>query len=104
MNNPLPTIQFKIFTVLWSIATLFHMAYAGIFEEKLNLALLTLAAIFLIYKPGSVKGFITLIVLQLYDVFYLLPHINNHWLFTGFVNITILYTFFYLLMKNSEKI
>lgn len=94
--------QFKIFTVLWSIATLFHMAYAGVFEEKLNYALLTLAALFVIYKPGNVKGFIVLMILQLYDVFYLLPEVNNHWLFTAFVNITIIQVLIFLIIKDKS--
>lgn len=95
-------VQFKIFTVLWSIATLFHMAYAGIFEEKLNYALLTLAALYVIYKPGNIKGFIALIILQLYDVFYLLPEVNNHWLFTAFANITIIQVLLFLIIKNRS--
>lgn len=101
-DSQIGIVQFKIFTVLWSIATLFHMAYAGIFEDKLNYALLTLAALYVLFKPGNVKGFIILMVLQLYDVFYLLPEVNNHWLFTGFVNMTIIQVLIYHLIKQKS--
>lgn len=98
-STPVARIQFNIFTILWSIATLFHMAYAGVFDMKLNYSLLTLAALFVIYRPGSVPGFIILILLQLYDIFFLMPGVNNHWLFTCFVNITILTVLVHLFLK-----
>lgn len=99
-STPFAGIQFKIFTVLWSIATLFHMAYAGVFDMKLNYSLLSLAALYVIYRPGSVPGFIILILLQLYDIFFLMPGVNNHWLFTCFVNITMLAVLLHFLLKH----
>lgn len=101
-DSEIALAQFKIFTVLWSIAALFHMAYAAVFDEKLNYALLTLAALYVIYKPGNLKGFIVMVILQLYDVFYLLPEVNNHWLFTGFVNLTIIQVLIYLFIKQKS--
>ncbi|MES2874036.1 MAG: hypothetical protein V4708_09960 [Bacteroidota bacterium] len=101
-DSQIALTQFKIFTVLWSVATLFHMAYAGVFEEKLNYALLTLAALYVIFKPGNVKGFFILMLLQLYDVFFLLPEVNNHWLFTAFVNLTIIQALIYQLIKQKS--
>ena len=101
-NTTVSSVQFKLFTVLWAIATLFHMAYANVFTMKLNYVLLSVAALFVIFKPGSVKGLLLVMVFQLYDVFYLLPGVNNHWLFTGFVNLTILQTLVFLMVKKQS--
>jgi hypothetical protein len=93
--------QFEIFAVLWAIATLFHMAHSGIFDSQLNYALLTLAALYVVFRP-SLPGFISLILLQLFDAFYRMPVTTNHWLFTAFVNLTIIHAILYLIVKNRS--
>ena len=94
--------QFKIFSVLWAIAALFHMAHSGVFDIKLNYTLLSLAAIFVILRPGNLMGFLFFIALQLYSVFNMMPRVSNHWIFTAFVNLTILHALLYLIIKNRS--
>jgi hypothetical protein len=60
------TIRYKLFCEVWAIATLFHMAQSRIYTSDLCYVLLTLAAISLIIKPGSVIRLSLLITLQLY--------------------------------------
>lgn len=93
-------LQFRMFTQLWGIAALFHMAHSSIFDEKLNLALLTCAAIYSIFRP-SVPSLIALAVFQLIDAFIRMPFTTNHWIFTAFVNLTILQAFIYQSFKNK---
>jgi hypothetical protein len=86
---------------LWAIATLFHMAHSSVFDRELNFALLTVAAFLAIFRP-SVNSALLLIVLQLFDAFFRMPITTNHWLFTAFVNLTILQTYLYQIVKNRS--
>lgn len=94
-------IQFNIFTVLWAIATLFHMAHSSVFDTQVDFALLTLAAMYVVFRP-SMTAFIILMVLQIFDAIYRMPYTTNHWLFTAFVNLTILHALFYLVIKQRS--
>lgn len=96
------TIRYQLFCEVWAIATLFHMAQSRIYTNELCYVLLTLAAIALIIKPGSVIRLSLLITLQLYEVVARLPEISNHWIFTTFVNLTILQALFYLIIKKKS--
>lgn len=82
-------LQFNIFASLWAIAMLFHMAHSSIFDSQLNLALLTLTALWVLFRP-SAGVFIALILLQIFDALFRMPLTTNHWLFAAFVNMTIL--------------
>ena len=95
------TTRYAVFCVLWAIATLFHMAQSRIYTSQLHYVLLTLAAIALILKPFSIFRLLTLIVLQLYEVLFTLPNISNHWVFTTFVNLTIIQALLYLVIKKG---
>src|SRR5687768_2711729 len=64
-RSPVAVRQFKIFCVLWAIATLFHMAHSSVFDAQLNLALLTLASFYAIFRP-SLASFVVLITLQIF--------------------------------------
>lgn len=90
-----------MFTVLWAIATLFHMAHSSVFDAQLNLAFLTLAAFFAIFRP-SLTSFLLLITLQIFDAAFRMPFTTNHWIFTAFVNGTILHALLYLVWKNKS--
>jgi len=94
--------QFKVFSVLWAIAALFHMAHSGVYDIKLNYTLLSLAAIFVIFRPGNLLGFLLFIALQLYSVFNMMPRVSNHWIFTAFINLTILHALLYLIVKQRS--
>lgn len=92
---------FRNFAIVWAIATLFHMAHSGVFDTRLNFALLTIAALYVLFKP-SLSGFIALILLQLLDIGIQMPNATNHWIFTGLVNVTILVSVFYCVFKKKS--
>ncbi|NTS39505.1 hypothetical protein HRG84_01190 [Flavisolibacter sp. BT320] len=94
--------QFRYFTVLWSLATLFHMAYSNAFDDSIHHIFLSVAAVFLFFRPGHLTGFFALILLQLADVIFYMPGISNHWLFTAFVNLSILHAALYLVIKKKQ--
>lgn len=94
--------RFSIFSVVWAIATLFHMAQSRIYAVQFQYVLLTLAALALIAKPSSVVRLLVLIGVQLYEVFFKLPDVSNHWIFTTFVNLTILQALLFLVVKNKS--
>lgn len=92
---------FRNFAVVWAVASLFHMAHSGIFDTRLNLALLSIVALYVIFKP-SMGGFVALVLLQLMDVLFRMPNVTNHWIFTAFVNITILQSIVYVIYKGRS--
>jgi hypothetical protein len=79
-----------LFASLWACATLFHLGSFGKLTA-FNHFLLAAAALAVIARPASVAALSMLAGLQLYDVALDLPTASNHWLFTGFVNLTLLY-------------
>lgn len=97
-RSPVGVRQFKIFCVLWAIATLFHMAHSSVFDAQLNLALLTLASFYAIFRP-SLTSFIVLITLQIFDATFRMPFTTNHWIFTAFVNVTMLHVLLLLVLR-----
>jgi hypothetical protein len=96
--------QFKWFSILWAIASLFHMAHSSVFDSQVNFALLTLAALYVIFRP-SMAGFLILIILQVFDALYRMPFTTNHWIFTAFVNVTIVHCLLYhIITKRTFQI
>ncbi len=65
------------------------MAHSSLFDEQLNFALLTLAALAVIFRP-ALSTLLLLALLQILDALLRMPHTTNHWVFTAFVNMTIL--------------
>jgi hypothetical protein len=93
--------QFKLFAILWAIASLFHMAHSSVFDTQFDFALLTLSALYVIFRP-SMGGFLLFISLQIFDAFYRMPFTTNHWIFTAFVNVTILHSLVYLIVRHRS--
>lgn len=91
----------RIFTVLWGIATLFHMAHSNLFTTKFSYVLLTLAALCAILKP-SFNTLLMLITLQLCDFIFHSPNVTNHWQFTAFVNLTLIQVVIYQIIKQRS--
>jgi hypothetical protein len=93
--------QFRVFAVLWAIATLFHLAHSNIFNKELNLAALTVAAFVVLFRPRifSVLG---LILLQIFDAFLRMPYTTNHWIFTAFVNATVIYGLMFCMVRSRS--
>jgi hypothetical protein len=100
-RSPVAVRQFKIFCVLWAIATLFHMAHSSVFDAQLNLALLTLASFYAIFRP-SLASFIVLITLQIFDAAFRMPFTTNHWIFTAFANVTMLHVLLFLILRTRS--
>ncbi|UOR06566.1 hypothetical protein MUN82_05580 [Hymenobacter aerilatus] len=96
------TTRYAVFCALWAIATLFHMAQSRLYTTQLHYLLLTLAALAVLSKPSSIVRLLVLIGLQLYEVFSRLPDISNHWLFTTFVNLTILQALVWTAFKERR--
>ncbi len=93
--------QFRAFCSLWGVATFFHLAHSDLFTTRFLYVLLTLITVWIIFKP--VKSlFLLLISLQLIDVYDTMPFTSNHWLFTAFVNITIIQALLYHIVKNRS--
>ena len=95
-------IRFKLFSGIWAIATLFHMANHRMFTTELHYFLLTLASIFLLVKPTSLIRLLIFIGLQLYEVYNALPVVSNHWIFAAFVNLTILHALLYQAIRRRS--
>lgn len=93
--------QFKVFAMLWAIASLFHMAHSSVFDSEFDFALLTLASLYVIFRP-SMGGFLLLIAIQVFDAFFRMPFTTNHWIFTAFVNVTILHSLIYLIIRQRS--
>lgn len=95
------TFKFQVFACLWAIACLFHMANDRVFDNQLHLLVLTIACIYVLTKPSSVFRLIVLMALQLFEVFKSMPGVSNHWIFTAFVNVTILSVVIFLMYKRK---
>lgn len=93
--------QFKIFAMLWAIASLFHMAHSSVFDSQFDFALLTLSAFYVIFRP-SMGGFLLFIGFQIFDAFFRMPFTTNHWIFTAFVNVTIIHSLIYLIIRHRS--
>jgi hypothetical protein len=81
---------FAAFCFLWAAATLFHIASFDKWGDSLQSFLLATAALALLIRPRSVPLLLFLATIQVYGVAVDLPQVSNHWLFTAFVNLTIL--------------
>ncbi len=94
-------LKYNIFCCVWAIATLFHIANLQAFSANFTLFSLTGAAILLLVKPSSLIRLLIFISLQLFDVYASMPGASNHWLLTALVNLTILHTLVYLIIKRK---
>ena len=89
---------FSIFSLLWAIAALLHIIWDNVLLHSdpftsvgpLSEIVLALSAAAVILCPSSVRLLLVLSAVQVLQVGYQLPFVPNHWLLTGFVNLTIL--------------
>ena len=89
---------FSIFSLLWAIAALLHIIWDNVLLHSapftaagpLSEIALALSAAAVIHRPSSVRRLLILATIQVLQVGYQLPSIPNHWLLTGFVNLTII--------------
>jgi hypothetical protein len=90
-----------VFAVLWGFAALFHQAGYPQRAFGASALLVTLPALWLIVKPSSLPRLVTMAVLQVVHVLRVGPaNVSNHWVFTFFVNLTLLATIGYLVARR----
>lgn len=88
----------SIFCLLWAIAALLHILWDNVLLHSdplttvgpLSEIVLALSAAAVIQRPSSVRRLLILATVQVLQVGWQLPYTPNHWLLTGFVNLTIL--------------
>lgn len=97
-----PDVRYQLFFGTWAVSAIFHMATNRTFENNFSYFMLTVAAVFLLVKPGSLLRTLIFISIQLYASFKVLPNISNHWIFFSLVNLTIVQAFFYLAIKRKS--
>ncbi|ALI99896.1 hypothetical protein [Rufibacter tibetensis] len=95
-------LKYKIFCCLWAIASIFHMANFNGFSINLTFFLLTASAIGLMAKPSSTVRLLIFISLQMYQAATDMPRVSNHWILYTFVNLTILQSYVYLIIKRKS--
>ncbi|WP_207432125.1 hypothetical protein [Sabulibacter ruber] len=94
-------LKYKIFCCVWAIASIFHMANYNGFTLNFTFFLLTSAAVALMAKPSSIVRLLIFACMQIFRVGLDLPGVSNHWLLTSFVNLTIIHSFLYLVIKRK---
>ena len=93
---------YAIFCRLWALASLFHLGSYNEWVASIYHLLLACAALSLFFHPTSLYRLLSLCLLQLLQLAVQAPMVSNHWLFTGFVNATILHTFVYQAYKQKR--
>ena len=92
------SLAFSIFALLWAIAALLHILWDSVLLHSapfttvgpLSEIVLALSAAAVIHRPSSVRRLLILSAIQVLQIGYQLPFTPNHWLLTGFVNLTII--------------
>ena len=94
------TNYLKIFTFLWSAATISHQIYYGVvFHSFLDL-LLTLLAIITLFKPNYYRLFLSLLFIQTFTIFIYLPRAFNHWFLAFFIAAAIILNYLNLVLSK----
>lgn len=89
---------FSVFALLWAMAALLHILWEQVLLHSapfttpgpLSEVVLALSAAAVIHRPSCVRRLLILAAVQVLQIGYQLPFTPNHWLLTGFVNLTIL--------------
>ena len=93
-----------IFSFLWAFAALFHQAAYPSRAFGFSALLVTLPSLVLLASPGSLPRLTAVAALQVVHVMRLGPgNVSNHWIFTFFVNVTILLTVATLLVRGRGR-
>ena len=79
-----------VFTALWALAALFHEASYRLWAQHPLELLVNAAALFVLLRPTSLPRLTGLLAVQLVESWAKMPFHPNHWVFTTFVNLTIL--------------
>lgn len=89
--GPAAELALATFVVLWAIATLFHEAAYPWRVQKPEELLVLLPTFWLLLRPTSLPRFVLAAGVQVASVLIQGPaNVTNHWVFTTFVNATLL--------------
>jgi hypothetical protein len=92
-----------IFAFLWAFSALFHQAAYPDRAFGLSALLVTLPAIWVLLRPDSVPRFVAAVALQCVQIWRLGPaNVSNHWIFTFFVDLTILIALASLVVRKRS--
>jgi hypothetical protein len=94
--------RFRLFSVCWAAATLFHLASYDKWTSTPLASLTGLAAVALLLKPRSSLLLVCLAIVQICEVYGALPFVSNHWFLTMLVNATILTSGALLLVREKR--
>lgn len=79
--------QFAVFSFLLALAILFHQARLGDWEVLSSHAAVSLAAIYTLLRPASVRRFLAMLAIQLVSMAIDMPLVVNHWLLLGLTTV-----------------
>lgn len=79
-----------VFAVTWSVAVLFHLAGNTRLAPEWGRALLGVAAVAILARPGSARLVAALAVTVLVNVWLEAPLLSNHWLLHGLIAVLVL--------------
>jgi hypothetical protein len=94
--------RFRLFAFLWGAATLFHLASFNRWTQTSLTTLAAVAAVWLLLRPSSPTRLAILAIIQIAEVYDRAPDLSNHWLFTAFVNATVLASIGMLLVEQRR--
>src|SRR5688572_30693756 len=96
--------RLTIFSFMAAVATLFHQFNESWLPGNFVLdALLTLAALALLFRPGSVILLIILTTLSVSNGFAHIPYIHNHMFFQTIIDLLVMLSVSYVLLLQYKK-
>ena len=94
-------LRFQVFSILWVIASLFHSIKNRELDNGFSLLLLTLASVLFLLDSRSIFRFVVFLLAQITVIYNYMPYVSNHWIFSGFVSITLLASIFIQISKEK---
>lgn len=114
MNNTTDTLEtdnthhraFKTFSILWSLAMIFHLYGDTHMEDTLPIViveiLVFLAAVWLLFNPTSLARFGAMLLVSLVNLAITLPDVGNHWFLAGLINLSLLIVLGWMWLANRK--
>jgi len=100
--NDMANLRYQAFVVLWVTATLFHSVKKRELDNDFSLILLSLAGFYLLMNPKSIGRFVAFLLMQFTVIVIYMPYVSNHWIFSGFVCLTLLASIFLQIAKEKS--
>ncbi|MCR9117228.1 MAG: HTTM domain-containing protein [bacterium] len=94
--------QFAIFAFLMALGVLFHQSILSDWRPFSHHMPLSLAAIWVVFRPRSVVAFLVMITLHFVSFAIDLPYVVNHWMFVGIIDIAIIFAALINVIRNRS--